>query len=122
MQPGRKWRRTAVMRNGKLQPLSDNWSLIDEETGLAIAQIYKERNGMWSYIIRSLQDGKLIDNMMGGNATGPEAKEHCQAQTSGLLYLVERKRTKAEILAHAGVRPLPKKQWKSTKALFTAIA
>jgi hypothetical protein len=91
-------------------PLSDNWSLIDEETGFAIAQIYKERNGKWSYIIRVIRDGELIDNMTGGNATGPEAKEHCQAQTGGIPYRVERKRTKAEILAHAGVRPMPKKQ------------
>lgn len=37
----RLWRRTAVTRrDGKLVPLPENWSLIDVETGIAVAQMY----------------------------------------------------------------------------------
>jgi hypothetical protein len=41
--PTRKWRRTIVtQRDGTVVSLSDNWSLIDLETDVAIAQLYKD--------------------------------------------------------------------------------
>jgi hypothetical protein len=103
MQPGRKWRRTAVERNGRLVPLSDDWSLIDEDSGFAIARIWAERRG-WSWIVRTLRDDELRDSLMGWFKTGPEAREYCEGQTSGLNYKIRPKRTKEEILRHAGVR------------------
>ena len=36
--------------------------------------------------------------------TGKEAKDYAEAQTGGQLYVLQRKRTKAEILRRAGVR------------------
>jgi hypothetical protein len=39
----RKWRRTTIIkRDGNLAPLPDNWSLIDLETDVAVAQLYKD--------------------------------------------------------------------------------
>ena len=38
--PNRKWRRTTISRrDGTLSPLPNNWSLIDLETGSAVAQL-----------------------------------------------------------------------------------
>lgn len=103
MQAGRKWRRMAIERNGRLVPLPDNWSLLDAETGFPVAQIYAERGG-WRYITRSIRDNELIDAISGWKESGEDAKEYCKAQTSGLNYRIQRKRTKEEILRHAGVR------------------
>ena len=36
--------------------------------------------------------------------TGREAKDYAEAQTGGQQYVVQHKRTKAEILRRAGVR------------------
>ena len=108
MKAGRIWRRTAVERSGRLIPLSDNWSLIHEPSGFAIAQIIKQPDGMWKYIIREISQGDLKDCQMGCEQTGQQAKEYCEKQTDWRNYTVGRKRTKDEILAHAGVRPKPK--------------
>jgi hypothetical protein len=36
MAPGKTWRRTAVERYGKLVPVSDDWTLFDDETGIGV--------------------------------------------------------------------------------------
>lgn len=108
MKAGRKWRRTAIERYGKLVPLPDNWSLIHEASGLAIAQIIRQPDGMWKFIIREIRDSELKDGQMGWEPTGQQAKEYCERQTDWRNYTVGRKRTKEEILAHAGVRPKPR--------------
>jgi hypothetical protein len=42
-QPSRKWRRTTLtQRDGTPVPLSDSCSLIDLETDVAVAQLYKD--------------------------------------------------------------------------------
>jgi hypothetical protein len=104
MQACRKWQRTTVKRHGRLVVLADDWSLYDEESGFAIARIFAERNG-WSWVVRALIDNGLADSMSGWFQTGAQAREFCEAQTAGQFYKIRRKRTKAEILAHAGVRP-----------------
>jgi hypothetical protein len=104
MQEGRKWRRTTVERHGRMIMLSDDWSLYDEESGYAIARIFAERDG-WSWVVRALIDNGLADRMSGWFQTGKRAREFCEAQTAGQFYKIRRKRTKAEILDHAGVRP-----------------
>lgn len=90
-------------RNGRLIPIPDDWSLYDDDSGFAIARIYAERGG-WGWIVRTLRDDKLTDSLMGWFKTGKEAREYCEGQTCGLNYKVKRKRTKEEILRHAGVR------------------
>jgi hypothetical protein len=105
MQAGRKWRRTTVERHGRIIMLSDDWSLYDEESGFAIARIFSERNG-WSWLVRALSDDGLADSVSGWFQTGKQAREFCEAQTSGQFYKIRRKRTKAEILAHAGVKSM----------------
>lgn len=103
MQPGRKWRQTTIEHNGRLVPLLDSFSLFDAEPGFSVAQIYAERGG-WRYITRSIRDNELIDAISGWMESGEDAKEYCEAQTSGLNYRIQRKRTKEEILRHASVR------------------
>lgn len=100
MTPGRIWRRTAIERNGCLVPLPDDWSLIDAASGLAIARINAEPDG----VCRSIIEGELKDSVMAWFKTGKEAKDYAEAQTGGQHYVVQRKRTKAEILRRAGVR------------------
>lgn len=90
-------------RSGRLLPLPDDWSLYDDASGFAIARIWAERGG-WSWIVRTLSDDKLTDSLMGWFKTGKEAREYCEGQTSGLNYKIRRKRTKNEILRHAGIR------------------
>ncbi len=107
MKPGRKWRRTAVERHGRLVPLSNDWSLHDAASDLEIARIYEMPDGDWKYIVRTVRDNELKDDEMGWMKTGPEAKEYCEKQTHWHNYNVGRKRTKEEILARAGVRPKP---------------
>ena len=109
MQPGRKWRRTAVTLNGRLVPLRDDWSLHDAASNLEIARIARMPDGDWRYTIRTIRDNELKDDSMGCVKTGPEAKAYCEKQTSWRNYNLGRKRTKEEILAHAGVRPKPKR-------------
>jgi len=111
--PGRKWRRTAVERYGKLISLPDNWSLIDEATGVAVAQLYKdtgyEDRPAWRVICRSMnEDGELKDVIMTWIEDPTKAREYAEGQTNGMRYVIKRKRTKEEILARAGVRPMPK--------------
>jgi hypothetical protein len=103
----RKWRRTAVTLNDKLVPLRDDWSLHDAASNLEIARIYRESDGGWRYIIRTIRDNELKDDEMGWVKTGPEAKQLCESSTSWRNYNIGRKRSKEEILAHAGVRPKP---------------
>jgi hypothetical protein len=107
MKPGRKWRRTAVALNGKLVPLRDDWSLHDAASDLEIARIYRESDGDWRYIIRIIRDNELKDDSMGWAKTGPEAKAYAEQRTQWQKFNIGRKRTKEEILAHAGVRPKP---------------
>lgn len=85
-------------------PLPNDWSLYDAESGFEIARINQRPNGLWDFVVRAVRDNELQDVIAGGNKTGPEAKQYCEAQTGGCRYLIERKRTKAEILRHAGVR------------------
>jgi hypothetical protein len=114
MHPGRKWRRTAIERNGRLLPLSDNWSLIDKQTGLSVAQLYKDTGyqdkPVWRVICRSMnEDGELKDSIMTWMEDPTKAREYAEAQTDDMRYVVKHKRTKEEILARAGVRPMPTK-------------
>lgn len=66
----RIWRRTAVTRrNGTLIPPPDNWSLIDVETGIAVAQMYPDTgyqdHPAWRVICRTINDeGILADSIM----------------------------------------------------------
>jgi hypothetical protein len=109
VKPGRKWRRTAVTLNGRLVPLRDDWSLHGAASDLEIARISRTRDGDWQFIVRMIRDNELKDESMGWFKTGPEAKAHCEQQTHWRNYNIGRKRTKEEILAHAGVRPKPKR-------------
>jgi hypothetical protein len=59
--PNRKWRRTTItQRDGTLTPLPDNWSHIDLDTGVAVAQPYKdtgyEDRPAWRVISRSMNE------------------------------------------------------------------
>ncbi len=109
MAANRKWRRTAVELNGKLVPLRDDWSLHDAASDLEIARIYRDRDGHWSCLVRAIRDNELKDESMSWFKTGAEAKAHAESQTSWRNYNIGRKRTKEEILARAGVRPMPKR-------------
>ena len=104
MTPGRIWRRTAIERNGRLAPLPDDWSLIDAASGLAIARIHAEPDGGWRCVCRSIIEGELEGSIMAWFKTGKEAKDYAEAQTGGHHYVLQRKKTKAEILRRAGVR------------------
>jgi hypothetical protein len=65
---------------------------------------------VWRVICRSInEEGELKDSLMTWMEDPTKAREYAEAQTSGLNYYFKRKRTKAEILARAGVRPMPKK-------------
>ena len=105
MKPGRKWRRTAVELNGELVPLRDDWSLYDAASGLEIARISRTPDADWRCIVGMIRDNKLLDETMSWFKTGAEAKAYAESQTSWRNYNIGRKRTKAEILANAGVRP-----------------
>ncbi len=107
MAANRKWRRTAVELNGKLVPLRDDWSLHDAASDLEIARIARTRDGDWSCVIRVIRDNELKDEALSWFKTGAEAKAHAEQQTQWQKYNIGRKRTKEEILAHAGVRPKP---------------
>ena len=109
MKAGRKWRRTAVTLNGRLVPLRDDWSLYDTASDLEIARISCAPDGDWRWITRVIRDNELKDEQMGWVKTGPEAKAYCEQETSWRSYNIGRKRTKEEILAHAGVRSKPKR-------------
>ena len=101
MTPGRIWRRTTIERHGRLVPLPDDWSLIDAASGLAIARIHAEPGGGWRCVCRSIIEGELKDGITARFNTGKEAKVYAEAQTCGKHYVVQRKRTKAEILRRA---------------------
>lgn len=110
--PNRKWRRTTVTRrDGSLVPLSDNWSLIDLETGVAVAQLrqdtgYQDRLA-WRVICRSInEEGELKDVLMTWIENPTKAREYAEGQTNGMRYVVKRKRTKDEILRR---KPVTKK-------------
>jgi hypothetical protein len=105
MRTNRKWRRTAVELNSKLVPLRDDWSLHDAASDLEIARIYRDREGDWCCVIRTIRDNELKDEAMNWHKTGAAAKAYAENQTSWRNYNVGRKRTKEEILARAGVRP-----------------
>jgi hypothetical protein len=102
--PTRKWRRTIVtQRDGTVVPLSDNWSLIDLETDVAVAQLYKDTGYQdrpaWRVICRSMnEDGELKDVMMTWIEDPTKAREYAEGQTNGMRYVIRRKRTKEEIL------------------------
>ena len=98
MTPGRTWRRTATARNGRLAPLPNDWSLLDAASGLAIARIHAEPDGDWCCVCRSIIERELKDSIMAWFKTGKEAKDYAEAQTGGQNYVLQRKRTKAEIL------------------------
>ena len=80
--PTRKWRRTIVtQRDGTVVPLSDSWSLIDLETDVAVAQLYKdpgyEDRPAWRVICRSMnEDGQLKDVMMTWIEDPTKAREY----------------------------------------------
>ncbi len=106
MRTNRKWRRTAVELNSKLVPLRDDWSLYDAASDLEIARIARTRDGDWSCLVRTIRDNELKDEAMNWHKTGAEAKAYAESQTSWRNYNIGRKRTKEEILARAGVRPM----------------
>lgn len=54
-----------------------------------------------------IRDNELKDESMNWHKTGAEAKAHAESQTSWRKFNIGRKRSKEEILAHAGVRPKP---------------
>ncbi len=85
----RKWRRSAIVRDCRLTPLSNDWSLFDSASGLEIARIYAEDDlgGGWRWIIRRLRDGELVDSSSGWRETGKEAREYCEAQTKDVKYV-----------------------------------
>lgn len=86
----RKWRRTAVVRNLRLVPLPNDWSLFDPESGFEIARIFAEDDlgGGWRCIIRKIWDGELVDSFSGWRETGKEAREFCETQTVGERYIL----------------------------------
>ncbi len=92
---------------GRLVPLRDDWSLYDPASDLEIARIARTRDGDWSCLVRTVRDGELKDEAMNWHKTGAEAKTHAEQQTQWQKFNIGRKRTKEEILAHAGVRPKP---------------
>jgi hypothetical protein len=100
----RRWRRTTITRrDGTIFIPPDNWSLIDLQTGIAVAQLYKDRGYQdrpsWRVICRSMnEDGELRDSIMTWYENPTVAKEYAEAQTGGMKYFIKRKRTKEEIL------------------------
>jgi hypothetical protein len=100
----RRWcRTTATHRDGSIVILSENWSLIDLETGLAVAQLYKDTGYQgrpnWRVICRSMtEDGELRDSIMTWYENPTVAREYAEGQTGDLEYLIKRKRTKEQIL------------------------
>ena len=83
--------------------LPDNWSLIDEETGIAVAQLYKDKGYQdkpaWRIIGRPMnEDGELKDSIMTWMEDPTKAREYAEGQTNGMRYVIKRKRTKEEIL------------------------
>jgi hypothetical protein len=113
MAPGKTWRRTAVERYGKLVPVSDDWTLFDDETGIGVGRISCDPHGgprPWKAEYRVVDNNELRDAAMAWYETGPEAKAYVESNTYCRTYHIKRKRTKEEILAHAGVRPKPKRR------------
>lgn len=82
MQPGRKWRRTAVTLNGRFVPLRDDWSLYEAASELEIARIARMPDGDWRYVVRIIRENKLMDESMCWLKTNPEAKAYCESQTN----------------------------------------
>jgi len=107
----RRWRRTTTTRrDGSIVILPDNWSLIDLETGLAVAQLYRDTGYQgrpsWRVICRSMtEEGELRDSIMTWYENPTVAREYAEGQTGGLKYLIKRKRTKEEILGRPPKRP-----------------
>lgn len=100
----RRWRRTTVTRrDGTLSSLPDNWSLIDLETGVAVAQLrldtgYLDRPA-WRVICRRVnEEGELKDVIMTWIEDPTIAREYAEGQTNGMRNVLKRKRTKEEIL------------------------
>ena len=94
--PNRKWRRTTVTRrDGTLAPLPDNWSLIDLETGVAVAQLrldagYQDRP-TWCVICRSMnEEGELKGRLMTWIEDPTKARGYAERQTDGARYVVKR--------------------------------
>ena len=104
MKPNHIWHRTVVTRrDGTLVPLSDNWSLIDVESGIAVAQMYLDTGYQdrpaRRVICRTINDeGVLADSIMTWYEDPTVAKKYAKAQIGGLRYKIKRKRTKEEIL------------------------
>ncbi len=102
--PNRKWRRTSIIKgDGTLTPLPGNWSLIDLETGVAVAQLYKdtgyEDSPAWRVICRSMnEDGQLKEVMMTWIEDPTKARENAEGLTNGMRNVIKLKRTKEEIL------------------------
>jgi hypothetical protein len=100
----RRWHRTTITRrDGSIFIPSDNWSLIDLQTGIAVAQLYKDTGyqglSSWRVICRSMnEDGELRDSIMTWYENPTVAREYAEGQTGDLKYLIKRKRTKEQIL------------------------
>jgi len=76
---------TVTQRDGTLAPLSDNWSLIDLETGIAVAQLkldtgYQDRPA-WRVICRSMnEEGQLKDVIMTWIEDPTKAREYAEGR------------------------------------------
>jgi hypothetical protein len=94
---------SVTQRDGTLVPLFDSWSLIDLETDVAVAQLYKDTGYQdrptWRMICRSMnEDGVLKNVMMTWIEDPTKARVYAEGQTKGMCYVIRRKRTKEEIL------------------------
>lgn len=110
--PNGKLRRTTfTQRDGTLAPLPDNLSLIDLETGVAVAQLKLDTGYQdwpaWRVICRSMnEEGEQKDVIMTWIEDPTKACKCAEGQANGMRYVVKRKRTKEEILG----RPAKKKE------------
>jgi hypothetical protein len=85
--------------------------LIDDATGIVVGRIsFEDHSGPngWRASYKIVDMNELRDDRMAWFATGPEAKAFVESGTYCRSYIIERKRTKDEILRHAGVRVGPK--------------
>ena len=107
----RRWRRTTfTRRDGTIFIPPDNWSLIDLQTGIAVAQLYKDTGYLgrpsWRVICRSMNENdELRDSIMTWYENPTVAKEYAEAQTGGMKYFIKRKITNEEILGRPPKKP-----------------
>ena len=81
-----KWQRTGLLgADGSYDP--DDWTLYADD-GRNLARIYRiehgPQEGRWFWAVHVDRQGHLFNGGTGTEATGPEAREACEARLAGL--------------------------------------